>query len=365
MRPPFATSRARRPLGLLVLLAALLALAAPAGAAAKVPSSFFGISAALPTDHDFQRMGGAGFGAYRFGVDWRGVQQTREGGFNWAGTDANVRQAATNGMQPAPIMYGSPRFVTRSDTKLIPPTESRQDRKSWQGFLAAAARRYGSDGEFWQENPGLPELPVRSWIIWNEPNARPYWRPKPNPRDYATLVAISDEALSDVDRSAKVVLGGMYGYPRDERSFPSVDFLRGLYRVRGIESHFDAINLHPYGGGVSSVKRQIAQARAAVRKAGDPSVSILIGELGWASDGPARSESVVGSSGQANRLRTALKLLLDKRRAWNIIGVHVYVWQDSESVGTCLWCPGAGLIDLGGKAKPALGAVKGVIRSTR
>ncbi len=145
----------------------------------------------------------------------------------------------------------------------------------------------------------------------------------------------------------------------------AVHFLQGFYRVKKIQHHFDSISLHPYGSGVASVRKQILQARSVARKAGDTGVGILIGELGWASSGPSKSEPVVGARGQATRLRHGLKLLVNKRDAWNIVGVYVYVWRDFSLASPCLWCPGAGLVEADGTAKPALSAVRSVIRATR
>lgn len=353
----------------LAALAALLALAltAPsADAKTKVPGDFFGISATLPSEDDYAGMGNAGFGAFRFDINWAAVQQTRNGGFDWSGTDATVRLAAGNGMQPTPLLLGTPRFVKANAEGLYPPTNSSANKASWKRFLEAAAERYGRAGEFWAENPDVPELPVRQWLIWNEQNARAFWKPKPNPRDYATLVKISDQAISAVDPRAKIVLGGMFGYPRDERSYSAVDFLRRFYQRPGIEKHFDSIGVHPYGAGVGTVRTQVLEARRAARKAGDGNVGILVGEIGWASTGPKSSEEVVGAKGQAKRLRSGLELLVKKRRAWNIDGAVVYVWRDFPAEFTaCLWCPFAGLLEEGGSSKPALSAVRGVIRSSR
>ena len=91
----------------------------------------------------------------------------------------------------------------------------------------------------------------------------------------------------------------MFGYPKNDPSPTAVKFLRELYAVKGIEKHFDAIGVHPYGSGVSTVKTQIKEARKAAKRAGDGNVGILVGELGWASSGPKSAEEVVGSKGQA------------------------------------------------------------------
>lgn len=352
----------KRTLALIAL--ALVALALPATASAKVSKDFFGTTVAEPTDHDYKRIAQTGFGISRFELSWRVIQTTRKGGFNWGYVDARMTQIARENLEPSLIVYGTPRFVRKSPSGFYPPTDSKENRGSWQRFLNAAVKRYGPDGSFWAENPSLPASPVHQWIIWNEQNARNFWLPQPDPKDYATLVKISDQAISELDPKAEIVLGGMYGYP-NEPSPTAASFLHDFYKVKGIERHFDTINVHPYGSGVGSVRKQISQVRKVVRQAGDSNVGTLVGELGWASTGPSKSEEVVGAKGQATRLRKGLELLVAKQRSWNITGVYVYLWRDFTSESACLWCPGAGLVENDGTAKPALKAVRDVIKSSR
>lgn len=354
----------RRSQALLAVLTAVLAMLVPAAADAKVPKGFFGISAQLPDQRDFEGMQQAGLGTYRFGASWRGVQSTRKGPYTWGGFDASVREAANHGMQPVPVLFGTPRFVHKAQGKIYPPTSS-EDLKQWHRFVAAAARRYGPGGEFWAQNPLVRRIPIRSWIIWNEQNAKPYWNPRPDPRQYARLVEVSDDALAGVDPGARIILGGIFGYPQASSSISASRFLTKLYRVDGIKRHFEAINLHPYGSGVATVRKQVSQARSALRKAKDSRAEIVIGEMGWASSGPARSPSVVGRRGQARRIREGLNLLIRNRDRWNISGVYVYLWRDFSGETSCLWCPRAGLVTKRHRAKPALRALKRVIRANR
>ena len=41
--------------------------------------------------------------------------------------------------------------------------------------MTALIGRYGENGTFWTENPELPQAPVRTWQIWNEPHLRFQW----------------------------------------------------------------------------------------------------------------------------------------------------------------------------------------------
>ena len=364
MARPGTAWRPRMRLGILATFATFFALALPAGASAAVPASFFGMSALLPTSHDLEKMHQGGIGTYRIGIDWRSVQHTRKGGFNWSSVDADFTQTINAGLKPAPFLYGSPRFISRSPSKIIPPT-SAEDLDLWGKFVAAATKRYGPAGDYFAENPYAKLLPVHQWIIWNEQNARAFWFPRADPRAYARLVKVSDRAISSVDDTARVSLGGMFAYPHDGRSMVVKKFLRTFYRVRGIENHFDIVDLHPYGAGIGTVRKQIKQARSVMRKADDGDASILIGELGWASGGPKKIPSVVGVAGQRNRIRDGLKLLIAKRHKWNISGVYVYVWRDFSVATPCLWCPRAGMLTEDGDAKPAWIALKKTIRDNR
>ncbi len=370
-RPSDATD-ARRPYHRRTTAALLLAIAlattaiAAQPAAAKVPGDFFGIFAEGPTEKDFKQMGKSGFGTYRVPVNWSAVEKTRKGGYDWAQPDYGVYNAAKHGMRPTLVVFGTPRFVHKRSAKGLHGPESKADLKAWQKFSTALAKRYGRNGDYFDSRPEIDDLPVKRWIAWNEQNSKNNWLPKPDPRAYGKLVKSFDRGISKVDPKAKIVLGGMYGFPRNSKSMKATTFLRRLYKVGGIEKHFDAINSHPYGSGVADVKQQVGDLRAVARKAGDGNVGLVVGELGWASKGPARSESVVGRKGQAKRLRDGLKLLVKKRWRWNVEGVFVYVWRDfpAEQLA-CNWCPGAGLVTKKSKPKPALKAVEKVIGANR
>ena len=85
-------------------------------------------------------------------------------------------------------------------------------RTGWAAFMTAAVARYGPSGSFWSEHPGIPQRPIRSWQIWNEPNFK-YFIARPNPAEYGKLVKISYTALKAADPGAQVVLAGLFARP--------------------------------------------------------------------------------------------------------------------------------------------------------
>lgn len=360
-------NRVGRPLAALALIltVAVAALAAQP-AAAKAPRDFFGIFAEGPSLKDFRGMGDAGFGTNRVPVNWGAIQKTRDGSYDWQSADRGVYYSAKHGMRPALVVYGTPKFVHKNTNKGLYGPEGKADLKAWRKFSEALARRYSPNGDYFDAVPEIDHLPVKTWIAWNEQNSKNNWVPKPDPRAYARLVESFDKGISKVDPKAEVVLGGMYGSPRDPASMKATQFLKRMYKVRGIEKHFDAINAHPYASDNGEIKRRVNDLRSVSKREGDRNVDLLVGELGWASNGPDRSDLVVGKKGQASRLRDGLQLLVHKRKRWNVLGAFVYTWRDFPAGQlACNWCPWSGLVTKKSKPKPALKAVEKVIRKNR
>ena len=79
-----------------------------------------------------------------------------------------------------PFVWGSPEWVAREQFDL--PVKTSWQRWAWQKFLREAGRRYGDEGEFWEQHTKLDYLPITHWEIWNEENivTRP---PGPNRRN--------------------------------------------------------------------------------------------------------------------------------------------------------------------------------------
>ena len=318
--------------------------------AAPVPREFFGVSAVVPDDSDFRRMGKAGVGTYRVPVAWPAVQTHADGPFDWSIPDREFAGAVANGVQPFPVLFGSPRFAGRSEQ--APPLDSGDARQGWQAFVAAAVRRYGPSGEFWAENPQLPEKPVEAWQIWNEQNAQHFWRRKPSPRRYAALLRLASTAINGVDPSARLVLGGMFGFPNGPRSIYLKDYLKRLYAVRSARKHFDAVAVHPYGGTLRLLRYQIQAARRIMDRNGDKAVPIWVTETGWSTNGPRKWPLVTTPKGQAKLLKRSFGLLLRRRARWGIESVVWFAWRDFKQ-DLCRWCGGAGLLNLNGDPKPA------------
>lgn len=353
-------------LSLIVPLLASLAFAAPSRAAA--PADFFGLTVVRPAEGDLQRTADAGSGLHRIEISWRVVQKELDGDYNWAPIDKRFIDAADAGMQPLPILFGTPEFVTKREGILVPPTRSKKFRQEWQRFAATAIARYGPGGALWTNSLfGGPDgsFAPDEWIVWNEQNARAFWHPKASPSEYAKLLKITRRAVRSQNEDIKLIVGGMYGFPQHEKAMDAEPFLKRLYKQKNMAKAIDGVSVHPYAPGFKGVKKQVRTARKIMNKSGDGKASIYVGEIGWASAGPEKSFLVKSKQRQAKLLNRSIGLLLKKRLKWNIHGVFWFTFQDYAGDPVCNWCPKAGLFNRKGKPKPAFEAWKKLVdRST-
>jgi hypothetical protein len=353
-----------------LLAASLLAAGIAAGAAAPaqaVPDHFFGVVAqGLPPDSDFDLMQEAGAGTLRLQLGWPQVQSVegrcqaaaQVGVCDWRAYDQIVGNAAARGIEAFPYALNTAHFIANDPD--IPPVRSKEAREGWTGFLAAAAKRYGPGGAFWEtvypiDHPLADPVPIRHWQIWNEPSAQPFWHPKPKPREYAKLVKMSSKAITGVDPTAYIVLAGLFGTPTVGIDQPR--FLRKLYATPKIERYFDAVAIHPYGPDLDRVRFQVDWALDEMKRAHDRKADLWISEIGWASD-HVHQQLGVGRKGQAKMLRKSFDLFRRNRRQWNLEAVDWYAWQDTDASGYCDFCRRSGLINVSGEPKPSYDAFK-------
>ena len=353
----------RRGLGIWLALTALLALTAAGTAQAKAPRAFFGVDPQAPLNtQDFDRMGQAKVGSLRFEVHWAGVNPS-PGVYDWSNDDKVVTDAARNNIRLIPFIFSTPQWVAKLDGRNCSPAncltyapQKAAALAAWKDFLREFMRRYGPNGTFWTLNPTVPKTPIRVVQIWNEQNSDSFYKPKPNVKKYAKLLEASDEVIRAEDPGTEIILGGMFGTPRQGQppAISAWDFLRKLYDIRGAKKHFDGVAPHPYASQVSKVEAQVELLREEMKAARDSKAELWVTEVGWASGGPPNPLNK-GRKGQAQKLKELFKFFLKKRKSWNVETVEWYSWRDNEATGTglCTWCPFSGLLTEDFGEKPA------------
>lgn len=341
----------------LALLAAVLP--APATArAAEHDGRLFGIDIQTPTsDAEFAAMRKGGVGTYRWSIPWPSVQHGINSGFGWSGPDHVVAELARNGIEPLPVLYGSPCFIVEcrggEQVSPRPPIDTPEARLGWARFVAEAVRRYGRDGSFWSQRPSLPYRPIEVWQVWNEQNVPQFYRPAPSVGGYARLLAISSRAIRGADPEATVLLGGMPGETHQQGAIEGPRFLDDLYRI-GAEGDFDAVAVHPYSQDFPGVRTQMAAVNRVLQEHGQEQTPVWVTELGWGVGAGARQGLFESPGGQAELLTRSFGFLASRRDAWNIERVLWYAWRDPPpGQPACNWCRTAGLLDAAGNPRPA------------
>lgn len=344
--------RTKATLSLLLTIAFLLA---PATAQA-VPRGFFGIVPQTPlSQEDLARMSAGGVETVRVPVSWAAHQRSPRSGFDWTGLDATVADAARQRIEVLPVLGSSPNWATGNWRRM--PVDNGRQRRAWAEFVNAAVERYGRGGEFWSlHGPGtdepLPPTPIRAWQVWNEENFFYFVKPVSASR-FARLLAVTRQAVRQADPRADIVLGGLFGAPkqRPPRAIDAVDFLRQLYRKRGVKANFDAVALHPYAADVAELRRQVEEVRRTMVRHGDRRSDLYITEMGWGSAFNPRAVAFeVGLRGQARELKAAYRYLLANRGRLRLRQVDWFTWKDVP--GSCNFCDSSGLFRRGERFKP-------------
>lgn len=322
--------RVRMAMRFLPTLAVLLACAAPAQAGRSVPRAFYGMNwdreiAAAPADIQdaaYPRMAASGVETLRTAFSWARAQPVEGGAFDHSATDAVVARAVARRMRVLPIVIQAPAWARQQSAFSFSPPRRASE---YAAYLRALVDRYGPNGSFWAENPGLRRAPIREWQIWNEPHLPYQWsigRDQDWARGYVRVLKAADRALGDADPKALVVLAGLTN--------SSPGHLRELYQA-GAGGHFDVAAIHPYTRRPKDTVRLARRFRTVMRKHGNGRKPLWATELGLpASKGRTDSDSWLQTTdkGMATWLRKthALFARAHLRRAVGVTRLYWYTW---------------------------------------
>jgi endo-1,4-beta-mannosidase len=177
---------------------------------------------------------------------------------------------------------------------------------------------------------------MRSYEVWNEPNAARFWREQATaPADYADLYAATRSAIRAVDPAATVVVGGLV--ERGARGF-----VQRFYAHRpDLRGHVDAIGFHVYNATSGAMLRAVAGFRATVDRL-DPGVPLAVTEAGFSTT--SMSDATRGT--ELARLASGLAA----RKALRVSSLLPYAAMTSESAPGS-WEQWFGIFNLDGTPK--------------
>jgi len=367
----------RRLVAAVALVTGLVA-AAPADAAKRtVPYGFHGaIYAGAVEDRAgvqaaaWDRMALAGVESARIVFHWGLAQPEKRGTMRWARTDRAVAAAAARNIAILPVLSGTPAWAKQYPGQPASPPARFSD---YVAYAAELVKRYGPNGNFWNENPYTPKRPLRHWQIWNEPELTDHWYregkwlPKEAKR-YGALLRGTARAIRAADPGAKVVLAGLTNF-----AWESID---ALYRHAGIRGYFDVAAVHMFPGKWRNVGVIVERFRRAMDRRGGGRIPIWVTEMAWPAakgraqvppwaDTPYYRNFVTTEKGAAERLERAYALLGARRfRTKNRLQRVHWFTSLSPFSGNVIW-DYSGLMKLEGDSIKPVAAYGAFQRSAR
>ena len=267
-----------------------------------VPDGFFGTQTHFgqyrtSVDELLGLIRDAGIGWIRDEVYWSEVEKEK-GVFRFPPAyDHYLRAAQARGIQILLILDFGNALYSGAE-KDGPATEA--ERKAFVRYCREVVKRFKPFG-------------VRHYEIWNEPNASTFWKPQPNPEDYAKLLEAAYKSCKDADPES-VVLGC-------STSGTDLDFIGRVLAADG-GRFMDAVSFHPYCQPLPPEKKLLADISK--MKGIAPGKPLWITEIGY----PAYAGAAgVDAEMQANDLVRAFLL------ARTSPAVERVFWYDFQNDG--------------------------------
>ncbi len=304
-----------------------------------------------------KRMRANGITWAREDFHWGAFEQSK-GSWNWQLGDTFMRNASIAGVNVLATIAYSAEWAASGPSEYNPP----RDPAEYANFCRRLIERYGPNGTFWRDNPGLEARPLRAVEIWNEPWLAYFWRPSPDPAAYARLVRAAATAIRAADPTVKILASAdLYG--SDEADRPVTWFSALLDADPALfRDLVDAYSVHCYSqerSPMDSTTRQLWRfdrflATRDLAAAAGASHPVWITEFGWTTyqgDPDGVSEQT-----QALYLGQALRRVVEE-----FPGVversFVFQWGNPSPDRT----GGHSLLREDGSAKPALQTLKSLL----
>ena len=352
-----------------VVLAAavVLLLALPAAASAAPPRGFVGLSAddlfgnpGPYRDAALDQQRAARVQTLRVTFSWA-LTEPAPGSYDFSHYDRYIIDAARRNITFLPILFNAPTFRAKRpprDNRVYPPRDP-ADMGVWATMLVD---RYGPNGSIWRDNPDVTPRPIRSWQIWNEPNLKQYWLPRPNARQYRSLLRTVGRAIKSRDRRAEIVTAGI----PDSRLSTAVrlaPYLKALYRGGG-SSAFNTLAINSYALNARHLGQIMGRTRKLMNRIGGRRDKTWITEIGWCDGGYRPGHRFcVGKRRQARNISSSIALMKRKRAAWKLRGFVLFSWRDGRPyTNRDFWANHTGLLTISASKKPAFNAFARAVR---
>ncbi|MBA2431885.1 MAG: cellulase family glycosylhydrolase [Chthoniobacterales bacterium] len=299
---------------------------------------------------DFAVLRETGAKLLRFGIGWDGIEEA-PGEYNWRYWDEIVTTAERDGVTLLPYICYTPQWLGTDPQEFW--REPPRDLARFAHFVEQIVTRYRGR--------------IRAWELWNEPDNRDYWRG--SAQQFAIMFRGGAQAVRRADPDALVVLGGL-AHDADSK------FTRALFQQHALGRWIDVINFHSYfetwdNRRAEHLLQRIAGygklARSARGKS-SPAPELWLAEFGYSSatraDGKVSEWVKARHPFEHTREFQAVALLRHHAlalasqqlaltawfRIWDLPAAEDVIGDDNNRR--------FGVIDVEGKAKPALQALQ-------
>lgn len=236
--------------------------------------------------------------------------------YDWSFDDRVAGALATAGLQWSPgLEYTAPWAAS------VPGNDHSQPRNPiyYADWAQAFAARYGAGGSFWREHPNFKTPPVQTFEIWNEPDNQAFWQPAPDPDLYGRMYLLARSAITAVDPSARVIVGGL--------THPAGFLPAMLHDEPALAGHIDGVAIHPYGDTPLLLLGRLRNDRAAMDALGMQSVPLYVTEFGWATKPPG-APAYASPAARRSYISSVLPTLAHSN--CRLAAVILYTWVTPE-----------------------------------
>lgn len=144
--------------------------------------------------------------------------------------DRTIAAARAAGMPVRLQVMGMPRWGLDDPQKTRQPPRSDAELEVWRDLLTTLVEHVKGDVEYLE--------------IWSEPNGTKWWPTGPDPMEFARLLSVSYEVVSEIAPEIQVVSGGIAGN--------DIGYLERVYEAFAEldleKTPFDMLGAHPFSG---------------------------------------------------------------------------------------------------------------------
>jgi Repeat of unknown function (DUF346) len=339
----------------------VLYLASNATSASALPERFFGMTAQESmndSEPDWEALQNAGVQKFRMQIKWKTINDAGGGNWKtetgWQNTyDRYFEKAAKHGIAILPYIY------TRKDGNQAYYLVGGANYTEWLEFVWTVVQRYGQAGSFWFKHLSLPQYPVDTWEVWNEPNLSANCPSGAcNGKQYGEFLVGTSKTIHQAQEAygyvPKVLFGGLY---QERWNYSITNYLAAAGLAPGIKTAYDGLSIHPYAFGQETEHHNYSEKASGVWSNIDGAYNaqfngigvlkpLWVTEVGWPITGTGADHVTEGE--QAGLLSETYNWIKQHWSEYNIKYAAWFDYKDFSSDPGTRWDQHAGLRDVNG-----------------